>query len=143
MSISREVAVGREQDLTPQLMTRLAVLWVQGQTWDQTAKAAKRPVVQSDGDRLRERLKDDPEWKRIVRETRRELIWDALAEGLTVLRIKARSTDEALAARAANFLVRVGETFYRHRPRTPAAADDPDPDAYILEGLSRESLVEV
>src|SRR5262245_50015484 len=135
--------MGQLPELTPQLMSRLAVSRAQGQTWDNTAREAKRQLVQSDGDLLRERLKDDPEWKRILRETRRELIWDALAEGVTILRVKARSDDDALAARAASSLVRVGETFYRHRPRTKAAAaDSADDDVDLLEGISDASLVE-
>jgi hypothetical protein len=131
----------REPELTPQHLARLAVLRCQGQSWDLAAKEMKRPLVLTDGDRLRERLKDNPEWKKVLSQTRRELVFDAMAEGITVLRVKARSQDEILAARAANHLVRIGETVIRHRKKLgPAAPIDPADDFDFERDVSDEEF---
>src|SRR5947208_16170897 len=84
-----------------------------GQTWDQLADEAKKPYRPTAGDRLRDQLKDLPEWKDAVREARREAFTESLSEALFVLRCHVRDKDPVLAARVANDLARVGETRIR------------------------------
>src|SRR4051812_44358070 len=82
----------------------LARLRWKGQDWDQLAVEAKKPYRPTAGDRLRDQLKDLPEWKDAVREARREAFSESLTEALFVLRCRVREKDPVLAARVANDL---------------------------------------
>src|SRR5262245_42768849 len=137
------VAAAVPDNLTPEALGRLAVLRCQGQPWDAVALAADKPYKPTAGDLLRDRLKDDPEWKRQVAAARREIYGDALAESVTVLRSWVRSKDPVLACRVANHLARIMETIIRHRrkagPNTPA-----DPvDLFTIDEVPDEEFTDI
>src|SRR5262245_18935342 len=137
------VAAVVPDNLTPESLGRLAVLRCQGQPWDAVADAAKKPHKPSAGDLLRDRLKDDPEWKRQVAAARREIYSDGLAEAVTVLRSWVRSKDPVLASRVANHLARIMETIIRHRRKAgPNAAADPV-DLFNIDEVPDEEFTDI
>src|SRR5262245_39105383 len=119
-------------------LVHLADLRNRGQTWDETAEAAAEPYEPTPGEKLRARLAADPQWRKVLRDSRKELFADALAESVHILRIHVRDKSPALAARVANHLARIGETFIRHRKKL--RPDDPVGEEDLLEGQTEEAI---
>src|SRR5262245_54658540 len=137
------VAAAVPDNLTPEALGRLAVLRCQGQPWDAVALAADKPYKPTAGDLLRDRLKDDPEWKRQVAAARREIYSDGLAEAVTGLRSWVRSKDPAPACRVANHLARSTRTSIRRRRKAgPNTSADPV-DLFNIDEVPDEEFTDI
>jgi len=112
--------------ITPEVeavLERAAELRAEGSSWTKTANAMGYV-----GDDLKGICKDAGQtYERLVSKARRQVVRDALAESMFVLRRLLREGADAESRRAAECLSRISMTFIRHRRRA-AVAMGPKPD---------------